>query len=139
MVGNCQREQRPAGLYRRLQQRGVESEQVRAVARRAFREYGDVNAGVEQGVDFAIHQARVAATAATQEDGVVALGEPADERPGADFRLRNEGCGAHAINGENVEPRDMIGDHEAAGRRVVRLRLDVNGEDREELPRPALF
>lgn len=139
VVRQRQRQHGASGLDRRLQQRRVKAQEVGAVGRRPLGEDRHINAAAEQRVDLSIDHLGVAAAAAAQENGVVARGEPADKRPAADLCLGDEGRRAQRVDHEDIEPGDMVGDDQTARRRVVRLRVEANAQDVENLLRPALL
>ena len=64
---------------------------MRSVGRRSLGEDRDIDAVAQQRVDLSIDHLGVPAAAATQEDGIVARAEPADEWPLADLSLGDEG------------------------------------------------
>ena len=110
-----------------------------SVGCRSLREKGDIHAGIEQGVNFGIHNPGMPATSSAQENRVILLCQPASERPLAYLRLGNEGHRSQGINGENIQPGDVIGDNQAARGSIGRLRLKLNGKNLQYLVRPALF
>lgn len=130
---------RPHRLDRRLQQRGVEAEQVRAVGGRTLGEDGDILAGAEQRIDLGIDDLGVAAAAAAQEDRVGLRREPADERPGADLGLGDESHGPRRVEDEDVDPGDVVGDDQAARLDAAERCVEADVELLEQAPRPALL
>ena len=138
-VAKCNGLYRATGFHGRLQQGCMEAEQGRAVGRRAFRKQGDILAGVEQGVDLGIDDLRVAAAAPPQENRVGFRRKPANQRPVAYLRFRDEGHGACRVKYKDVEPRDVVGDNEAARFDAAQRRIKLDSEDVEHLARPALL
>jgi len=136
-VGKRHRQHRSAGTERRLQQRRMKMQQAAPVRRRAFREDGDMPAASEQGRDLVIDDAGMPATATAQENGVVLRRQPADQRPVAHFRLGHESRGQRRVDHVDVYPRDVIGDHQRAGRDMRQVGLDLDAEAVEQGNRPA--
>jgi len=139
VVGQRQWQNGTAGLDRRLQQGSVKTEQMGSVACRSLRKNGDIHASIQQGIDFCIDYLGVTAAAPAQENGVVFFAQPAKERPLAYLGLGDEGGRSQGMNGEDIEPGDMIGYNQATRGRIGRLRLQANGKNPEYLVRPALF
>ena len=138
MVGDGDRLDGMAGFDGRLQQCRMEVQYMAAVGGGAFRENRDVAAGVEQCGDFRIDDFRMATAASAQEHGFVLRREPSDDRPGADFRLRDEGRWAQGVDDENVEPGNVVGDEHAAGLDGCAGGVHFDTEQRKQLRGPAL-
>lgn len=139
MVREGDRLHRAAGFHRRLQQRAVEVQQMRTFRRGAFRKNRHVLAGIEQPVDFRIDDSGVTAAAAPQENRIGMRCEPADQRPVAYFGFGDEGHRAGRVERVDVEPGNMVGDHQAARFGAGQLCVEANGQDVEQLARPALL
>ena len=134
VVRDGQRQYRPPGFDGGLEQGGVEFEHPCSIAGASFWKNGDIQSRVEKGVDFLVDDARVLTFSALQEYRVIEYRQPAEERPAADFGLGDEGCRAQGIDDENVQPRDVVGDDQAAARGACRRCLEPNSENGQNLP-----
>ena len=138
VIGQRERLQRLPGLDGRLQQRGVEVQDMAAIGRRALGKHRDVATGAKQRRDLCVDDLRVATAAAAQEDGFALRCQPADDRPGADFMLGDEGRGRKRVDDEDIDPRHVVGHQHAARCDVAAAGLKRHAEDVQQLPRPAL-
>jgi hypothetical protein len=124
---------RAAGFDCGLQQRSVKAEKLRAIGRRAFGKDRYILAGVKQRIDLGVDDFRVLPATASQEDRIGPCRQPADQRPVAYLRLGDEGHRTRGIDGEDIEPRNVIGDDQAAGLDAGQGRVEFDAEDVEQV------
>src|SRR5574337_1815255 len=93
----------------------MEMQDVTAVGRGAFRKDRHVAPCVEYPGDFRIDDPGMTPAAAAQEHRFISCREPADEGPVTDFGLGDEGGWGDGVDGEDVDPRDVVGYQHAAG------------------------
>jgi len=105
---------------------------LRAVGRRAFREYGRVFSGGKLVADFFVDQAGVTAAAAFEEDGFVHGGQPANHGPLADVSLGDESRRHNRVDDEYVHPGNVIGDQQAAGDGVFEAGVESDTDDAKQ-------
>jgi len=122
-IAQRDRQYRGPGVDRRLQQRRVEVLHRSAVGRRALGTDRHEAPARERRHDALVRGARVTPAAALDEERADPRHQPADERPIADVGLGHEERRRHRVDGENVQPRDVVRHEQAAvgndGRRVV--------------------
>jgi hypothetical protein len=119
----------------RLEERGMELEQRVALGGGAFGEDAYAIARGERGMHVLVGARRLAAQSPADEERARALGDPAGERPIAHLALGHEARGPHRLEGEDVEPGNMVGgDHRAARARGRRLafHLDRDAHDAQQ-------
>jgi len=136
-VGNRQRQHRPAGRQRRLQQRGMKMQQAVAIGRRSFREYGNMLALRQQPGDLGIDDAGVTATSPAQENGIVSHCKRADDRPVPDLFLGDECRRQHGVDHQDVQPGNMVGNQQDAGSGMGQVDLQTDAENPQKPGRPA--
>jgi len=136
-VGNRQRQHRPAGRQRRLQQRGMKMQQAAAIGCRSLGKYGDMLALRQQLGDLGIDDAGVAATSPTQENCIVSRRQGADNRPVPDLFLGHECRRQHGVDHQDVQPGNVVGDQQDAGSGMGQVGLQANAENPEQAGRPA--
>jgi hypothetical protein len=136
-VGNRHRQHWPAGGQRRLQQGCVKMQQAPAIGRRPFGEDGDMLALCQNFGNLRIDDPRVATAAPAQENRVVFRCQPADHRPVPDLFLRNESCGQHGIDHQDIDPRDVVGHQQDAGRNMGQISFQFYAQRPEQCRRPA--
>lgn len=137
VVADRQRHDRAPRGDRGLQQGGVEVLHMAAVGRGALREECDHLAGIHECGDLCIDDARVPAAASTQEHRVVAACQPADAGPVANFGLRDESRWKQRIDGEDVDPGNVIRDDQARPGELAWVALQRDAQIAEQLARPA--
>lgn len=111
----------------------METEQARAIARRSFRKHGHVLAGGKQGIDLGVHDPGMSATAAAQEDRIRLRGKPACERPLPYVGLGDEGDRMDSIDHEDIDPRDVVGNDQAAELGFCQFTVAAYRQYREQL------
>jgi len=136
-VGNRQRQHRPAGRQRRLQQRGMKMQQAAAIGCRSLGKYGDMLALRQQLGDLGIDDAGVAATSPTQENCIVSRRQGADNRPVPDLFLGHECRRQHGVDYQDVQPGNMVGDQQDAGSGMGQVGLQTDAENPQKPGRPA--
>ncbi len=124
------------GTQGRLQQGGMEMQQTPPIRRRTLGEDGDVAPLVEEGGNFLIDDFCMTAAATAQEYRIVLRRQPADQRPGPDLRLGDEGRRQPGIDDVDVDPRDVIRDDQRTGNRVGQIGLDLDPEGIEQRAGP---
>jgi len=136
-IGNRQRQNRPAGRQRRLQERGMKMQQAVTSGRRCLGKYRDMLALRQQPGDLGIDDAGVTATSSAQENGVVTHRKRADNRPVPDFFLGNECRRQHSVDHQDVQPGNVVGNQQDAGRSMGQVSLQADAEYPEQPGRPA--
>lgn len=104
---------------------------------RSLRENSGMAPPAQQLGDFLIDYAGMPTAAAAQENGLVLRGQPADDRPAPDLFLGNEGHRHGRIDDQDVDPRNVIGDHQRARRQVGQIGLDLDTQRPQQGRRPA--
>jgi len=125
-----------AGIDGRLEQGAVEGQQLVAVGSGAFGEDTDPMAPPQFLDQVLPRPLGGCARAPFQEDGFGADAEPADHRPAADVVLGDEGGGGDGIDGEDVQPGNVVG-HEQAAIEGRAGGQQAHAQGVQELPRPA--
>ncbi len=126
------------GLDRRAggaDERGAEGQEPGAVAGRALREQHDQLARREALAQRPVDLGGRPAARPVDEEGLLQHREPADHRPAGDLGLRHEGERAQAAQGHDVEPGDVVGQHQgrlAGPRRCAALRHPHAEEAQEQ-------
>ena len=115
----------------------MEMQEVRAIGGRSLGKDGDVIALLEDGANLLVDDPGMAATAAAQENRIVARCQPADQRPVPDLLLGNEGGGQGGIEDEDVDPGNMIGDDQCAGHGMPQVGVEFDAQCAKEAPREA--
>ena len=87
-----------------------------AIARAAFGEHADRTPGAQARQHLVQHAAHRFAAAALVVDRFAARGEPADQRPAADLALGDEAHHALAVQRDDVDPADVVGDEQRRAR-----------------------
>jgi hypothetical protein len=121
-----------AGIECGLQQRSVEGQHAVAEAGRAFREHGDTAAAAEHFGDVLLGLAGSGTRTTGKEYRLGAAAQPADQRPGAHIVLGDEGRRCEGVDGEDVEPGNVVRYQQAfPWHRTERQQADAEG--RQEL------
>ncbi len=138
LVIQAKRLHRPRRRHRRLEHIRVKGQQRPPVGRRAFRKHAHQFAGREPVRQFLHDAFRFAALLALNEHGAQLLREPADHRPFADFRLRHERRRPPRVDHVDVDPRNVVADHERAlvEARVIVMHDQAHAGEPQKLQRP---
>jgi hypothetical protein len=112
-------------------------QQTAAIGGRTLGENRDMLAAGQDFADLGIDHPGVAATAATQEDGVVPGRQPADQWPLADLGLGHEGGRQRRIDHVDVDPGNVIGDQQSPRHGMGQVGLDLDSQGVEQGDRPA--
>jgi len=137
LIAQRHRPDRHAAHDRSLQQCAMERQHLAAITRRTFGKSHHTEAHGQTLRHLASGIVGGAARTATNIDGVGSGTHPADQGPLAHIVFGDEGCRRYRIEGENVQPRDVI--HHAHSRGVVAPDFQFDPEHFQQLPRPALL
>lgn len=114
----------------------MEGQHVLAETGGAFRKHADATA-CAQFVDQALAGSLGRRTRSPfEEERAGPFGQPADHRPATYFILGEKSRGCGGVDGEDVDPRDVVGHQQALGRWRTE-ELNADGQCVEQLPRPA--
>jgi len=138
-VGNPDRQHWPARGQRRLDQGGVKMQQMRAIGRRAFGKYGHIFPLSQNFSDLLVDDPGMPAAAPAQEDRVVFRRQPADQRPVPHLFLGNEGRRQYRIDDIDVDPRNMVGNHQRARHGMGQVGFDRDAQRIEQRDGPTGF
>jgi len=79
-------------------------QQAPAIGRRSFRKNRDMLALGQNSGNLGVDDSCMPTAATTQENGIVLRGQPADNRPVADFLLGNKSGWQHRVDHQDVQP-----------------------------------
>lgn len=110
--GERQRNHGDMGPHRRLNQCGLEGQQLGTSGGRAFREEHHRVTGSQLCVQRGNRLQQVALARAIHPDDAQFGPQPTDEGPLPHLPLRDEGAGHMSHHRQNVEPRDVVGENQ---------------------------
>jgi len=122
---------------RRLQQRGMKGQQNVAMRRGALREHRKGIAAAHCRRHRLIDITGVMTARAIDKQRITAFAQPTQQWPAPDLRFGDKARRLHCVDGKNVEPRYVIGNHQR--RRIDRRHtghMQSNGENAQKLRRP---
>jgi len=125
-----------AARHRGLEKRRPERQHARAVRGRALGERGDRLAAGEPLLDLAVDPQQVARGASLDEQGVIALEQPPEERPAARLGLGDDGDGQRRMQRDRIQPGHVIGDDEASRLDGRCVRVQASAEDAQQVGGP---
>lgn len=137
LIAQRHRLDRHAAHDRSLQQRAMERQYLAAIARRAFGKGHHTHAFGQTCRQLSSGLVGGARRTAANIDRVGSRAHPAYQRPFAQIGFRDEGCRRYCVDGEHVQPRDVI--RHVHQRGVGTANPQLHPEHFEQLPRPALL